>query len=205
VLLVLDPFVRLHRIDENDAGQVSGVLAFLRSLQRTYHLAVLLVHHTRKNGPAGQQAGLGLRGSGDLHAWGDSNLYLRKVRDHLMLTVEHRASRPPAPMTLSLLGGGDQGPAHLQLDQPPQGPDALTPHSLTAAVLQHLAQAQAPLSRAALRASLRVRNERLGEVLARLVDEHKLLRVADGYALKSDAIPIPCIRECGERNGHRPA
>ena len=45
-LLVLDPFVRLHRIDENDAGQVSGVLAFLRTLQRTYDLSVLLVHHT---------------------------------------------------------------------------------------------------------------------------------------------------------------
>ena len=28
-LLLLDPFVRLHRVDENDAGQVSALLAFL--------------------------------------------------------------------------------------------------------------------------------------------------------------------------------
>jgi hypothetical protein len=198
LLLVLDPFVRLHRIDENDAGQVSGVLAFLRHLQRTYHLAVLLVHHTRKNGPAGQQAGLGLRGSGDLHAWGDSNLYLRRVRDQLMLTVEHRASRPPAPMALSLVGDGDQGPVHLQLSQP--GAQLCTPSSpsLATAVLQQLAQA--PQSRAALRAALHVRNERLGEVLSQLQSEHKLVRVADGYALPPQAIPIPCIRECGERN-----
>jgi hypothetical protein len=33
-LLVLDPFVRLHRIDENDAGQVSAVLGYLREVQR---------------------------------------------------------------------------------------------------------------------------------------------------------------------------
>jgi AAA domain len=204
-LLVLDPFVRLHRIDENDAGQVSGVLAFLRSLQRTYHMAVLLVHHTRKNGPAGQQAGLGLRGSGDLHAWGDSNLYLRKVRDHLALTVEHRACRPPAPMTLSLVGGGDQGPAHLELTPPSDVSDAPSPQNLAAAVLQQLAQAQAPLVRSALRKSLQVRNERLGEVLSRLLAEHRIVRVADGYALKADAIPIPCIRECGERNASDPA
>lgn len=204
-LLVLDPFVRLHRIDENDAGQVSGVLAFLRTLQRTYDLSVLLVHHTKKNGPAGQQAGLGLRGSSDLHAWGDSNLYLRKVRDHLMLTVEHRASRPPDPMPLSLVGGDDQGPAHLQLGEPPPAPNAQSsPQNLAAAVLQQVAQAQAPLSRSALRASLHVRNERLGEVLNDLLAEHKLVRVADGYALQPTAIPIPCIRECGEWNESPP-
>ena len=33
-LLVLDPFVRLHRIDENVSGDVAPLLAFLRELQR---------------------------------------------------------------------------------------------------------------------------------------------------------------------------
>ncbi|MBK8999599.1 MAG: AAA family ATPase [Myxococcales bacterium] len=36
-LLVLDPFVRLHRIDENSAAEVSAVLAFLREVQRARH------------------------------------------------------------------------------------------------------------------------------------------------------------------------
>jgi hypothetical protein len=31
-LLVLDPFVRLHRIDENASGEVAPLLAFLREL-----------------------------------------------------------------------------------------------------------------------------------------------------------------------------
>ena len=49
-LLILDPFVRLHRIDENASGEVAPLLAFLRELQRRYALAVLVVHHAKKGG-----------------------------------------------------------------------------------------------------------------------------------------------------------
>ena len=47
-LLVLDPFVRLHRIDENVSGDVAPLLAFLRELQRRYAVAVVVVHHAKK-------------------------------------------------------------------------------------------------------------------------------------------------------------
>ena len=47
-LLILDPFVRLHRIDENTSGEVAPLLAYLRTLQRQHQLAVLVVHHARK-------------------------------------------------------------------------------------------------------------------------------------------------------------
>ncbi len=47
-LLVLDPFVRLHRIDENASGEVAPLLAYLRTLQRQHELAVLVVHHAPK-------------------------------------------------------------------------------------------------------------------------------------------------------------
>jgi RecA-family ATPase len=68
-LLVLDPFVRLHRIDENASTEVAPVLAYLRDLERHFHTAVLLVHHARA---AHVRAGQALRGSSELHAWGDS-------------------------------------------------------------------------------------------------------------------------------------
>ena len=45
-LLLLDPLVRLHGIDENHAGEVAGLLAYFRSLQRRLDLSVVLVHHT---------------------------------------------------------------------------------------------------------------------------------------------------------------
>ena len=83
-LLLLDPLVRLHGIDENHATEVAGLLAYFRLLQRRLDLSVVLVHHTRKNAAGGVAAGQGLRGSSDLHAFGDSNLYLRRTRDRLV-------------------------------------------------------------------------------------------------------------------------
>ena len=44
-LLLLDPFVRLHRIDENASSDVAAILAYFRELQRLFHLAVVVVHH----------------------------------------------------------------------------------------------------------------------------------------------------------------
>ena len=73
-LLVLDPFVRLHRLQENSAQEISALLADLRALQRRFHLAVLLVHHVRKTN--GTASGQDLRGSGDLWAWGYVKLYI---------------------------------------------------------------------------------------------------------------------------------
>jgi len=102
-LLVLDPLVRLHGIDENHAGEVAELLAYFRSLQRQLDLSVLLVHHTRKNAAGGVTAGQGLRGSSDIHAFGDSNLYLRRAKDHLVLSSEHRAASASAPVYLELV------------------------------------------------------------------------------------------------------
>ncbi len=51
-LLILDPFVRLHRIDENASGEVAPLLAYLRELQRRHALSVLVVHHAKKSAGA---------------------------------------------------------------------------------------------------------------------------------------------------------
>ncbi len=62
ILLILDPLIRLHRVDENDATQI----AYLRELQRQFHLAVLVVHHARKDSHS-SRPGQALRGSRELH------------------------------------------------------------------------------------------------------------------------------------------
>jgi hypothetical protein len=183
-LLVLDPFVRLHRVDENDAGQVSAVLGYLRALQRELDVAVLVVHHARKNGGAGGQAGQSLRGSGDLHAWGDSNLYLRRQRDALLLTIEHRAAAAPDPLALALVAtiGGD---AHLALLDPGGNP-ARGATELEQTIVSTLAAAGEPLGRTALRDKMRVRNERLGEALTHLAHRGAIVRVGDRWC-----VPVP--------------
>jgi RecA-family ATPase len=47
VLLILDPLVRLHAIDENAAGEIAALLGYLRLLQRKTAAAIALVHLSR--------------------------------------------------------------------------------------------------------------------------------------------------------------
>jgi len=173
-LLILDPFVRLHRLDENSAREISALLAQLRALQRRFGLAVLLVHHTRKTN--GQACGQDLRGSGDLHAWGDSNLYLHRRHDQLRLTVEHRAAPAPEPVGLTLSGA----PAHLQVVDSP--PPPLQHADLEQQLLAAL-RGRAPLTQAQLRGLLKVRNQSLTGVLHQLRATGRISRSADGWTL----------------------
>ena len=194
-LLVLDPFVRLHRVDENDAGQVAGVLGYLRALQRELDTAVLVVHHARKNGASAGQAGQSLRGSGDLHAWGDSNLYLRRAQGALTLTIEHRAAAAPEPLALELTEGDAGGDTHLALVERSGTGAGNTATDLDESILAALTAERGPLGRAALRDQLRVRNERLGHALARLADRGAIVRIGERWG-----IPIPTPSSARERN-----
>jgi len=186
-LLILDPFVRLHRIDENDAGEVSALLGYLRTLQRQHDVAVLVVHHARKNGSGGAQAGLSLRGSGDFHAWGDSNLYIRRQKDALLLTIEHRAAAAPDPLRLQLVVG-DDADVHLAVAASDAPAELDVPRDLDPLVLDALGRAGTALSRSQLRVELRVRNERLGDALVRLVATGAIVRAGDRWAVP---VPIP--------------
>jgi len=57
-LLVLDPLVRLHAIDENAASEIAALLGYyLRALQRQASSAIALVHHARQNVAAHGGAG----------------------------------------------------------------------------------------------------------------------------------------------------
>ena len=183
-LLILDPLVRLHGIDENHAGEVAELLAYFRSLQRQLDLSVLLVHHTRKNAAGGAAAGQGLRGSGDIHAFGDSNLYLRRNRQHLVLSSEHRAAPAATSVYLELVAT-DAQTTHLEVvgemrDVPTKLTADAKQCSLGERVLDLLGQG-VTVTRAKLRDSLGVKNERLGEVLESLERAGRLCRTPAGW------------------------
>ncbi|MFH0810265.1 MAG: AAA family ATPase [Pseudomonadota bacterium] len=174
-LLLLDPLVRLHRINENDAGEVSGLLDYLRTLQRQCQVAITLVHHTRKNnssGPPGQT----LRGSSDLHAWSDCSLYLRRRKNQFLLVAEHRASQSPPAVELSLVDG-----PHPHLEVVAGEPDFSG--DLGEDILHLLKQAQAPVTRTAMREQLKTRNERLGKALLHLEQCRLVEHSAEGWRI----------------------
>jgi hypothetical protein len=175
-LLILDPFVRLHRIDENASGEVAPLLAYLRELQRRYGLAVLVVHHAKK-GAGHVRAGQALRGSSEFHAWGDSNLYLRRDGDTLALTVEHRAAPALKPMKIELVEAGEA--LALQLVERSEAP-APAPSSLDERITAALAAAASPLFFAELRSRCRVRTATLDERLAALTATGRIIKAGDG-------------------------
>jgi hypothetical protein len=131
-------------------------------LQRELCLSVLLVHHTRKNATDGVAAGQGLRGSSDIHAFGDSNLYLRRTEQHLALSSEHRAAPASLPVYLRL-AVTDVAATHLEVVTEPEGEHGC---GLDGQVLDLLAQGDV-LTRTRLRDALAVNNERLGNALER--------------------------------------
>jgi AAA domain len=175
-LLILDPFVRLHRIDENASGEVAPLLAYLRELQRRYALAVLVVHHAKK-GASNVRAGQALRGSSEFHAWGDSNLYLRRDGDTLALTVEHRAAPALKPMKIELLEAGEA--LALQLVERSEAVVPV-PSSLDERITAALAAAPSAIPFAELRSKCRVRTATLYERLTALAATGRIVREGDG-------------------------
>lgn len=177
-LLLLDPLVRLHGIDENHAGEVAELLAYFRSLQRELDLSVVLVHHTRKNAAGGTAAGLGLRGSSDIHAFGDSNLYLRRSRERLILSSEHRAAAASVPVYLELVATPAET-THLEVVTELKDEHR---RSLQQRVVDLLSQGGV-LTRGKIRETLSVKNERLGGALDALEQAGQICRTPAGWHL----------------------
>jgi len=183
-LLILDPFVRLHRIDENVSGDVAPLLAHLRDLQRRFHVAVCVVHHARK-GAGRVRAGQALRGSSEFHAWGDSNLYMRRSADHqLVLSVEQRAAASVPAISLELRVEGESLALQV-LDRAPVTEQSPAEPGPADRVEEILAAATAPVPLTELRAACRIRTASLCQTLNDLVRDGRVRKTSDGYALTS--------------------
>lgn len=186
-LLVLDPFIRIAKVDENSAAEVSSVLGSLREIQRDFDLAVLVVHHARKS-PASHPA-QALRGSSDFAAWSDSNLYLARHKQDLTLFLEHRSAPAPKPLRLRL--APDPAP-HLVLvddddDNDPPAASSLIPlqHDIVAC----LSMTHRPLPTVELRHRLCKRKQDVVHALAELQTLRRVTRTPRGWLLANHQRP----------------
>jgi hypothetical protein len=206
-LLVLDPLVRLHRLDENSSSEISALLGYLRGLQRSHDVSVALVHHSSKRAHA--RHGQALRGTSDLHAWVDVGLYLTWQGDRLRMTPELRTARAPGPVELELVSR-DPSAVHLEIRGGAGGTGPIAAQATLAESFLAVLEDEAPRSirRTALRKKLRVNNARLGAVLAEL--EAMGLAHAGDHGWKIDpagdrfprSVPAaPCAH--AERNAER--
>ena len=174
--LLLDPLVRLHRLDENSAADISKLLGFIRDLQRTYHSAIALVHHASKKQRA--QPGQALRGSSDLHAFGDSNAYLAERKKRIVLSVEHRSAKSMDPIEMQLVSRANGSATHLEIVA---DTGSNTSASLADRTLLLLQNSKSPLTRTVIREQLKVNNQRLGDTLAYLDKQALVLKTSKGW------------------------
>lgn len=181
ILLILDPLIRLHRVDENDASQIATLLSYLRQLQRQFQTAVIVVHHARKDSNS-SRPGQALRGSSELHGWGDSNLYVRRRGSQLTLSTEHRAAASQNHIPLQLTQSGSALALAVVPEQLASVPK--TEPTPVERVRAALAQLQEPVfSVQQLRKLCAIRTETLCAALEELTQQGELSRNAKGYQL----------------------
>jgi hypothetical protein len=203
VLLVLDPLVRLHALDENQSGPMAALLGYFRALQRETGTAIAIVHHSRKNISSNAGAGYSLRGSGDLYAWVDSFICLQRRRDRITLLAEHRSAPGfgPVPIELASSSAADHIP-FLRLASATD--DETSQHDpLPSLILDLLAHTEAALTTDTMRSSLHVRKQRLVDTLRRLCEDGLIMRDGNGFVLcepqsarkkpETTGVPVPVL------------
>src|SRR6266498_3609306 len=169
------------------AAQVASLLSYLRELQRQFHLAILLVHHARKDSHS-SRPGQALRGSSELHGWGDSNLYLRRKGSQLTLSTEHRAAPGRDHIPLQLAESGSTVALTVV-----QGStiEPATPPTPTERVRQALAQVREPIPVQQLQKLCGIRTAKICSALVELSNNGEVVHDARGYQLK---LPLPVSR-----------
>jgi hypothetical protein len=185
-LLVLDPLVRLHALDENQAAAMAELLGHIRSLQRSFNTAVAIVHHCRKN-PA-RSPGQSLRGSSDLYAFVDSLVSLQRRHGRVSLSAEHRSAPELAPLSLELVAADqpDAAPC-LRIAATDQG-TAPQQNLLEDRIVDFLRDSHSPCTTDSLRTVLQVRKQRLLEALRNLIEQRVIRRAGNQYILIADQV-----------------
>jgi hypothetical protein len=209
-LLILDPLIRLHRVDENDASQIAALLSYLRLLQRTFQVAVLVVHHARKDANS-TRPGQALRGSSELHGWGDSNLYMRRRGAQLTLSTEHRAAASQDHIPLELTQAGAALALSVVADNcsvPEPGSEPGGGQTLQR-IQQILAGLEQPATVQQLRKLCGLRTTTVCSCLAQLTQTGVVSHDSRGYQLNrvspSPAVSLsPPIDPQGKGNGKHP-
>lgn len=92
-LVVFDSFTRFNgNGDENASGDMAKLMDFYRQLADA-GIAVLILHHNRKDSSGGYNAGQAMRGSSDILASGDCHLALTRSGQSQIVKLEQTKNR----------------------------------------------------------------------------------------------------------------
>jgi len=183
-MLILDPLVRLHSLDENQAGPMAELLGHLRVLQRSLGTSIAIIHHSRKN--SARSAGQSLRGSSDLYAFVDSLVSLQYRNGRVTLSAEHRSAPglPPLPLELVAAAQKDRAPS-LRIATN-QNDDQAVQVALEDRIIGFLSKSQSAPTADSIRAALQVRKQRVLEALRALLAKGEIRREGKNYILEKN-------------------
>jgi len=88
-VLIIDPFIRFHDVDENTSNCISGIFKLFRELIEMYSISIILAHHT------GKDPSKGARGSSVITGEYDSAIYLTKKAGCTKLVFDMRHVETP--------------------------------------------------------------------------------------------------------------
>jgi hypothetical protein len=109
-LVTIDSLIRVHRGDENDAGEMAKFFATVTKLREEYGCAFLITHHLRKRAQVTRLNGINerLRGSSDISAYADTVIGLDKLDGRLILSqLKNRDGDYFKPLALAIEDTGD--------------------------------------------------------------------------------------------------
>ena len=171
---------------------------------------VLVVHHARKDAHS-TRPGQALRGSSELHGWGDSNLYMRRRGAQLTLSTEHRAAASQDHIPIQLTQAGSALALSVAADDsslPEPGNEPGGRQALQR-VQQILGGLEQPVTVQQLRKLCSLRTTTVCSCLAQLAQTGVVTHDSRGYQLNraspSPAVSLsPPIASQGNGNGKHP-
>jgi hypothetical protein len=185
-LIVLDPFIALHALDENDQSQIGRVLANIQDLISRTGAAVVLVHHTRKGASwnksnAEASSSADARGSGALIGSVDSVIVVRSVPDEercsgqVRFSVENSDTRvgEPFPRRVASVDVAGNSGNLVWMEDSPKPPEE-TDDLLDRVLLALPSNPEKPMSRQVLREVLHVNKGRLAAVINEGIEQRKI-------------------------------
>ena len=107
-VLILDPLVYFHSVDENDNAAMGMVMEQMRTLANNNNMAIIIVHHAKKMGVSENTGGANLRGASSVFGAVDTSIILSRdvnlETDEVSysLDFELRNGENPERMYLSL-------------------------------------------------------------------------------------------------------
>ena len=95
-VVIMDPFIRFHNVDENSSTCMSGIFKRLRELIEIHNISIILVHHSGKDPTKGG------RGSSVITGEYDSAIIMKNKANSTKISFDMRHVDTPDPRFINL-------------------------------------------------------------------------------------------------------